>query len=104
MWEKDSDFGNRPYHTEVQWFSQRKVLKDNELSKKICQLVGSKGKDSTVLRYERRCELTFLTNIIMHLSILNLQLWVWDHVNTDMHDAVKVFQVKLHLWEKDMQQ
>ena len=67
--------------------------------------MDSKGKDSTVLRDEKwKCELAFLSDITTHLNVLNLQLQGRDHLITDMHDAVKAFQVKLHLWETQMHQ
>ena len=67
--------------------------------------MDSKGKDSTVLRDEKwKCELAFLADITMHLSVLNLQLQGWECMITDMYDAVKAFQVKLRLWETQMHQ
>ncbi|XP_065444398.1 general transcription factor II-I repeat domain-containing protein 2A-like [Chrysemys picta bellii] len=104
--EIDSEFGDMPYHTEVRWLSRGKVLKRHfELREEICQFMDSKGKDCTVLRDEKwKCELAFLADITSHLSALNLQLQGREHIITDMHDAVKAFQVKLRLWETQMHQ
>uniref|UniRef100_A0AAR2IK74 SPIN-DOC-like zinc-finger domain-containing protein n=1 Tax=Pygocentrus nattereri TaxID=42514 RepID=A0AAR2IK74_PYGNA len=104
--EIDSEFANIPYHTEVHWLSWGKVLnRVFELSNEICQFMDSKGTDATILRDEKwKCELAFLADITAHLNALNLQLQGCDRMITDMYDAVKVFQVKLLLWEKQMHQ
>ncbi|KAL7859442.1 hypothetical protein SRHO_G00145890 [Serrasalmus rhombeus] len=105
MREIDSEFADIPYHTEVRWLSREKVLNRLfELSNEICQFMDSKGKDS-VLRDEKwKCELAFLADITAHLNALNLQLQGRDRMITDMYDAMKAFQVKLLLWEKQMHQ
>uniref|UniRef100_A0A0L8G398 DUF4371 domain-containing protein n=1 Tax=Octopus bimaculoides TaxID=37653 RepID=A0A0L8G398_OCTBM len=51
--EIDSEFGNMPYHTEVWWLSWGKFLsRVFLLIEEICQLMDSKGKDSTVFDFE----------------------------------------------------
>lgn len=104
MQEINSEFAYIPYHIEVRWLSRGKVLyRVFELSKEICQFMDSKGKDSAVLRDDKRkCELAFLADITAHLNALNLQLQGRDRMITGMYDAVKAFQVKLLLWETQM--
>lgn len=48
--------------------------------------------------------MAFLADVTAHLNALNLQLQGRDRMITDMYDAVKAFQVKLLLWETQMQQ
>ncbi|CAI9716823.1 Hypothetical predicted protein [Octopus vulgaris] len=97
--EIDSEFGDMPHHTELRWISRGKVFL---LIEEICQFMDSKEKDSTVLRDEKwKCELACLPDVT-HLDVLNLQLQRWDHLVTDMHDAVKAFKVKLRIWETQM--
>lgn len=67
--------------------------------------MDSKEKDSTVLRDEKwKCELAILADITAHLNGINLQLQGRDRMISDMYDAVKAFQVKLLLWETQIQQ
>ncbi|XP_013908076.1 PREDICTED: general transcription factor II-I repeat domain-containing protein 2-like [Thamnophis sirtalis] len=103
--EMHSELGDLPYHAAARGISQEKVLsRFFELRLDICQFVESKGKDSTVLRDEKwLCELAFLCDVTKHLAALKLQLQGRDFAITDMYDAVKSFQVKLQLWEAQMQ-
>ncbi|XP_032065870.1 general transcription factor II-I repeat domain-containing protein 2-like [Thamnophis elegans] len=101
-----SELGDLPYHAEVRWLCHEKVLsRFFELREEICQFMENKGKDSSVLQDEEwLCELAFLCDITKHLTVLNLQLQGRHHVITDMYDAVNAFQVKLQLWDIQMQQ
>ncbi|XP_072900750.1 general transcription factor II-I repeat domain-containing protein 2-like [Hemitrygon akajei] len=104
--ELGSEYNDLPYHTEVRWLSQGKVLKRCfELHEEICQFMESKGKDTTELRDKKLlCEMAFLCDITSHLNALNLQLQGWGRVITDMYAAVRAFKTKLRLWETQMQQ
>ena len=67
--------------------------------------MDSKGKNPTVLWDEKwKYVLVFLADIITHLSVLNLQLQGRESIITDMCNAVKAFQVRLHIWETQMHQ
>lgn len=62
-----------------------------------------KGKDCAVLQDEKwKCELAFLADVTAHLDALDLQFQGRDRMITDTYDAVKAFQVKLHLWKTQM--
>lgn len=57
-----------------------------------------------MLRDERRLyESASLWNIMKHLNVLKFQLQEWDCVIKHMCDAMKDFQVNLHLQEMQMQ-
>lgn len=61
-----------------------------------------KGKDCVVLQDEKsKCELAFLADVTAHLDPLD-QFQGRDCMITDTYDAVKAFQVKLHLWKAQM--
>ena len=102
--ELDMEYGDLPYHTEVRWLSQGKVLlRGFELLEEICLFMESKGKDTTELRDETfLCEMAFLCNITNHLNVMNLQLQGRGCVIFDMHSTVKAFKTKLSLWETQM--
>ena len=76
-----------------------------ELSKEICQLIESKGKNSTVLQdKEWKSELAFLADVAAHLNFLNLRLQGRNRMITGKYDAVKALQVKLLLRETQVNQ
>ncbi|KAJ8375466.1 hypothetical protein SKAU_G00060460 [Synaphobranchus kaupii] len=102
--ELDTEYGDLPYHTEVRWLSQGKVLKRCfELREEICLFMESKGKDTTELRDETfLCEMAFLCDITSHLNVMNLQLQGRGRVVSDMYSTVRAFKTKLSLWETKM--
>lgn len=102
--ELDTEYGDLPYHTEVRWLSQGKVLQRCfELREEICLFMESKGKDTTELRDETfLCEMAFLCDITSHLNVMNLQLQGRGRVITDMYSTVQAFKTKLSLWETQM--
>ena len=98
--EIGSEYRDVPYHTEVRWLSQGKVLnRCFELREEICQFMESKGKDATELRVKK-----FLCDILSHLDVLNFRLQWCGCVITDTYAAVRAFKTKLCLWDTQMLQ
>ena len=65
----------------------------------------NKRKDPTELKDKKfLCELAFLSDIVSHLDVLNLELEGLGHIITDMYTAVRAFKTKLYLWETQMLQ
>ncbi|XP_063735205.1 general transcription factor II-I repeat domain-containing protein 2-like [Eleginops maclovinus] len=104
--ELNSDYGDLPYHTEVRWLSQGKVLERFfELREEICEFMESKGKDKSELRNKKfLCEVAILCDITSHLNALNLQLQGPGRVITDMYATVRAFKTQLRLWETQILQ
>ena len=102
--ELDTEYGDLPYHTEVRWLSQGKVMQRCfELREETCLFMESKGKDTTELRDETfLCEMAFLCDIMSHLNVMNLQLQGRGRVISDMHSTLQAFKTKLSLWEMQM--
>ncbi|XP_076044769.1 general transcription factor II-I repeat domain-containing protein 2B-like [Oratosquilla oratoria] len=51
---------------------------------------------------EWKCDLAFLVDITNHLSALNLRLQGKDQLINEMFSLIKVFQIKLRLWESQI--
>jgi len=102
--ELDTEYSDLPYHTDVRWLSQRKVLQRCfELREEIRLFMESKGKDITELQDEPfLCEMAFLCDITSHLNVINLQLQGRGGVISDMYSTVKAFRNKSSLWETQM--
>ena len=106
--ELDSEYRDAAYHSKVRWLSRGKVLnRCFELSEEICQFMENKGKDTTDLKdIKFLCELAFLSDIVSHLDVLNLQLQgrgTSSQTCTQQH-AARSFKTKLCLWKTQMLQ
>ncbi|MBN3299432.1 GT2D2 protein, partial [Amia calva] len=104
--ELNVECGDLPNHTEVCWLSLGIVLrKFVELRGEIRLFLQNKGRQISELSDESwLCDLAFLCDVTEHLNTLNMKLQGRKQVITEMHDSVKAFQLKLRLWEKQMQQ
>ncbi|MBN3304061.1 GT2D2 protein, partial [Amia calva] len=90
--ELNVECGDLPDHTQVRWLSSVLFLQN-------------KGRQISELSDESWLwDLAFLCDVTEHLNTLNVKLQGSKQVISEMYDSVKAFQLKLRLWEKQMQQ
>ena len=74
-----------------------------ELREEICQFFENKGKDITELKDKKfLSKLAFLSDIVSHLDVLNLQLQKRGYIITNMYVAVMAFKTKMCIWNTQM--
>ena len=65
--------------------------------------MANKGKDMTELKDKKfLSKLAFLSDIVSHLDVLNLQLQERGNIITSMYVAVMASKTKLCLWKTQM--
>ncbi|XP_065665362.1 general transcription factor II-I repeat domain-containing protein 2-like [Hydra vulgaris] len=104
--ENNSEYEDLPYYTEVPWLSCHKVLKVfNHLKTKIFQFLETKEQDISDIKITKFLQdLPFLVDITKQLNDLNIVLQGKNKLITTMFDNVRVFQTKLLLWERQIEQ
>ncbi|XP_053453286.1 general transcription factor II-I repeat domain-containing protein 2-like [Nycticebus coucang] len=95
-----------PYHTEVCWLSQGRVLKHfYDLLPQITSFLLSKNKEVPELNNEEwKWHLAFLTDVTELLNSFNVQLQRKGELICDMQSHVKAFKVKLGLLIKQVKE
>lgn len=103
--EADAQYGDLLYYCEVRWLSRGKMLeRAYELRKELASFLEAKGFEFPQLRDPQWCQdLAFLVDLTAHMNQLNTQLQGKELLVSDMVAKVKAFQVKLMLWEKQLQ-
>ena len=100
----EEDFEDVPYYCEIRWLCCGKVL---ERIFKLMDVIQKfmEGKDNPITEFnyaEWICDLAFLADITSHLNELNSRLQRKGQLINCMFDHVKAFQVKLSLWENQI--
>ena len=103
--ENQADYQDVPYHTDVRWLSRGKVLKRFvELRIEIREFLNGKGHDTSVFDDKSwLSDLAFLTDITGHLNTLNQSLQGKDTFSFDMFQELQAFQLKLQLFQSQLQ-
>ena len=103
--EADAQYGDLLYCCEVRWLSRGKMLeRAYELREELASFLETKGFDFPQLRDPQWCQdFAFLVDLTAHMNQLNTQLQGKELLVSDMVAKVKAFQVKLMLWEKQLQ-
>ena len=100
----EADFEDVPYYCKIHWLSHGKMLERIfKLKDEIQQF--TEGKDNPIAVFndaEWICDLTFLANVNSHLNELNSRLQRKGQLINCMFNHVKAFQVKLPLWENQI--
>ena len=100
----EADFKDVPYYCEIRWLSRGKVLERIfKLKDEIQQFMEGKGNPIAEFNdAEWISDLAFLADITSHLNELNSRLQRKGQLINCMFDHVKAFQVKLSLWENQI--
>ncbi|GFU79614.1 general transcription factor II-I repeat domain-containing protein 2 [Trichonephila clavipes] len=98
--DKESEFFDLPYHTEVQWLSSHKVLKwffklldEIIIFSETKQYECAELKDGQWLK-----DLAISIDITSHLHQLNLKLQGKNNLVTTLFDNINAFKQQLFLW------
>lgn len=98
--ELDAEYDELPYHTEVRWLSRGKVL-DRFFHLREEIVIFMNGAERPVLQLEDNAwirDLAFLSDIVDHLSKLNVSLQGRDRTVIELFDSIQLFKAQLHLF------
>ena len=99
----EADFEDVRYYCEIRWLSRRKVLERIfKLKDEIQQFMEGKGNPIAEFNDAEISDLAFLADITSHLNELISRLQRKGQLINCMFDHVKAFQVKLSLWENQI--
>ena len=102
--ELNAEFSDLPLYTNVRWLSVGKVLKHFfGLQKDIPSFLREELSETNVYQTQLSdknflCKLAFLTDITMHLNVLNLRLQGRNQNISHLVGHVETFKMKLHLF------
>ncbi|XP_057660718.1 general transcription factor II-I repeat domain-containing protein 2-like [Diorhabda carinulata] len=99
--EISAEYNDVTYYCEVRWMSKAKMLKRiYELRNEIADFMKIKDKPLSELSDPKWI---FLVELTGYLNDLNLKLQKQGQLVNDLYSHLKAFQIKLRLWESQMQ-
>ena len=102
--ELNAEFSDLPLYTNVRWLSAGKVLKHFfGLRKDILSFLTEESSETHVYQTQLSdenflCKPAFLTDITMHLNVMNLRLQGRNQNISHLVGHVETFKIKLHLF------
>ncbi|XP_076228031.1 general transcription factor II-I repeat domain-containing protein 2-like [Nomia melanderi] len=103
--ELNSENGELPYFTEIQWLSRGKAVERFFMFRKEIRLsMEQTGNPVPELENSNWMkDLAFLADLITHLNALNIKMQGKDKTIIDLFDVVTAFKIKLNLWVNDLE-
>uniref|UniRef100_A0A674N6P6 SPIN-DOC-like zinc-finger domain-containing protein n=1 Tax=Takifugu rubripes TaxID=31033 RepID=A0A674N6P6_TAKRU len=103
--ELESEYGDLVYHCEVRWLSRSNMLERfYTLREEVKHFMEMKGKPVMELSDGKfLSDLAFMVDITKHLSELNIKLQGPNQLVSSLLSNVKIFEVKLRLWQEQLE-
>lgn len=101
----ESEYRDLVYHCEVRWLSRADMLaRFYKLRKEVKQFMEIKGKPVVELSDGKwLCDLAFIVDITKYLSEVNVKLQGPNQLLSSLLSNVKSFEVKLKLWQLQLE-
>ena len=104
--EMNAEYGDLLFYCEVRWLSRGAMLRRvYQLRNELSAFVAQKGVDVPQLSDpDWITDLAFLVDITTHMNALNTRMQGKDQLINKLFEQVCAFEVKLSLWEEQLQQ
>ena len=102
---ENAEYGDLLYYCEVRWLSRGAMLRRvYQLRNELSAFVAQKGVDVPQLSDpEWITDLAFLVDITTHMNASNTRMQDKDQLINKLFEQVCAFEVKLSLWEEQLQ-